>query len=389
MVWTDLLLNRARGVQDEFNARLLNLVNGQEHIDVLGFPDLTKAYHGLCPQPFDKVLRSTPRVSVDFADNQGKTTLHWASFAGDWEAVEQLIHCGADPNLTDNIGRSSLHLSVYGDSRCVELLLRAKADVDLKDIDDQTAIHKLSAYRWDATNLDLLIRFGANIEATDRFGSTPLLCAVQADNHLMVSGLLERGANINAKNLDGWTCLFRALSYDSHNSLKILLENTGLHYNVKDDNGWTLLHSAAIDADIESLYILMSKGLYQLDTAEEDVDGCTAMRFAQFRKLNNEKWSKFARKPRDRDPTEWYYAFEELLESITEAQASMSAYLNDEASEEETANSDVSYDSSGEGSIEEDQDEENQDEEDQDEEDQDEEELWEDAQEDLDGQSQG
>ena len=370
----DILSRKVRGERDEFDDRLFNLVNGQAHIDRYDFPELTRAYLELCSQPFDEVLRSTPRVSVDLADVFGRTALHWASEASDWEAVEQLLRCGADPNKMNNYGRSSLHLSVYGNGRCLELLLRAKADVDLEDANGQTALPQLSAYGWDTANLDLLVRFGANIEATDRFGNTPLLCAVREDNHLMVSGLLERGANIKARNLNGWTCLSQALIFDSHNSLRILLDNTSLRYNAKSDNGWTLLHVAAMHADIESLYILMSKQLYELDTAEKDVNGWTAMRFAQFRKLNNEEWSTYACKPRDNNPTEWYYAFEELLESVTEAQASMAGYIDDEASEEETDNSEVSYDSSGEDSIEEDHDEE---------------EVWEDAQEDLDGQYQG
>ena len=360
--------------RDDFDERLFNLVNGQAHIDILDLPELTKAYLGLSPESFDCVLRSTPRVSVDLADECGKTTLHWASEAGDWEAVEQLIHCGADPNKADNAGRSSLHMSVQGGSRCLEVLLRAKADVNMKNFYNRTALHLLSAYGWDTTSLDLLLRFGANIEATDRFGFTPLQEAVREGNHLMFSGLLERGANINARDPRGLTCLFHALRFNGHNSLRILLENPGRLYNVKSDNGPTLLHVAAMYADIESLYILMSKQLYELDIAEEDVYGWTAMQIARFRRLDNEEWSTLARRPRDKDPTEWYYVFKELLESITGAQALMAGNVDNEASGEEMDNNEVSYDFSGEDSIEGDQDEE---------------ELWEDAREDLDGQLQG
>ena len=370
----NVLFGRVGGERNDFYERIFNLFNRRAHIDILDLPDLTKAYLGLSPQPFDCLLQSTPRVSVDLADDSGKTTLHWASRAGDWEAVEQLLHCGADPNKADNAGSSSLHWSVYEDSRCLELLLRAKADVDLKNVNDHTALHVLSAYGWDPASLDLLVRFGANIEAADCVGFTPLQLAIQEDNHLMVSGLLERSANINARNVRGLTCLFRAISFNSHNSLRILLDNPGLLYNVKYDDRWTLLHYAAIYADIESLDILMSGGLSQLDTVEKDVGGWTAMQFAQFRALNNEGWSTFACKPCDKDPTEWYYVFEELLESITEAQASMAGNVDDEASEEEMENSEDSCDFSGEDSIEEDEDGE---------------ELWEDAQEDLDGEPQG
>ena len=366
-----LFIKKVRGERHDLEGRMFDLMNGHSHIDMLDFPELTKAYLGLCPQPFDKALRSAPRSSVDLADSWGRTTLHWASRSDDSEAVGQLIRCGADPNKSDTLGRTSLHASIYGGSRCLELLLCAKADVELKGVDGQTVMHYLSAYGWDTTNLDLLLRYGANIEATNRIGETPLDLAVAEDNHLMVSGLLERGANINARATNGWTCIHRALYYHSHNSLRILLDNTGLHYNVKLDEGWTLLRFAALYADIESLYILMSKPLYELDIAEEDVYGWTVLELAQYRRLKNEKWSRRYGRPRDNDPTEWYYAFEELLNSIIDAQTSMAGSIDDEASEEDMAGNEVPRSTADENY----------------EDDGDENESWEDAQDDLGGQS--
>ena len=339
---------------------------------MLDFPELTTAFFGLCSQPFDEVLQSTPRVSIDLADSTGRTTLHWASLVGDSEAVEKLIRCGADPNKTDTRGHTSLHLSIHGDSRCLELLLCAKADVELKGANDLTVMHHLSAYGWDTTALDLLVRVGANMEATTRLGRTPLHLAVEQDNHLMVSSLLESGANMNARSEGGWTCLYEALYFRSHNSLRILLDNTGLRYNLKTDTGQALLHCAALFADIESLYILMSQPLYELNIAEEDGDGWTAMQYAQYRRLENKKWSREFVRPRDYDPTEWYGVFEELLESIVDAQASIAGSIDDESSEEEMADSEHSCSLSDETC----------------EENEDEDELWEDAQEDLDGRPQ-
>ena len=362
---------KVRGARNEVEDRMFDLINGHSHIDMLDFPELTEAYLRLCPQSFNEVLRSTPRVSIDLTDSLGRTTLYWASSVGDSEAVEQLIRCGSDPNKTDTLGYTSLHSAVFGNSRCLELLLRAKPDVELKNIHGQTVLHDVSAYGWDITSLDLLLRYGANIEATNTFCQPPLHYAIMKDNHLMASALLERGANINARDLNGWTCLYSALYYHSHNSLRILLDNTGLHYNVKDDIGWTLLHVAAVYADIESFYILMSKPLYELDTTEEDVHGWTAMQYAQYRRLNNEEWSRRYCRGRDNDPTEWYNVFEELLESIISAQASMAGSIDDEGSEEDMADSEHSCSLSDETcEVSEDEDV-----------------AWEDAQEDLGGQS--
>ena len=365
------VVRKARGEWHEIGDRMIELMNGHSHVDMLDFPELARAYLGLCPQSFEEVLRSTPRDSIDLADSLGRTTLHWASRVGDSEAVDQLIRCGADPNKTDTLGNTSLHSSISGDSRCLELLLRAKADVELRSVHGQTVLHYISADGWDTTSLEVLLRYGANIEAIDFLGRTPLQSAVMRDNHFMVSGLLERGGNINARTTDGWNCLDRALYYHSYNSLRILLDNSGLRYNVNTDTGRTLLHIAALNADIESLYILMSKPLYELDTAEKDADGWTAVQLAQYRRLNNEEWSRAFLRPRDKDSTEWYNVFEELLESIISAQASMAGSIDDEGSEEDMADSEHSCSLSDETcEVSEDEDV-----------------AWEDAQEDLGGQS--
>ena len=350
---------------------MFDLIKGHSHTDNLDFPELTEAYLRLCPQSFDEVLRSTPRDSIDLADIMGRTTLHWASIVGDSAAVKQLIRCGADPNKTDTLGYTSLHSAIPRNSGCLELLLRAKADVELKNVHGQTVLHSASALRREITSLDLLLKYGANIEATDCHGLTPLHFAVMRDNHLMVSGLLEKDGNINARSTNGWDCLHRALVHHSHNSLKILLDNTGPDYNLKLDNGSTLLHFAARYADIESLCILMSKPLYELDTAEEDVYGWTAMQYAQYRGMNNEEWSREFFQARDKDSMEWYNVFEGLLESIIEAQTSIAGYIDDEGSEEDTAKSEHSYSLSDETC----------------EDSEDEDAAWEDAQEDLDGKS--
>ena len=76
---------------------------------------------------------------------------------GDWEAVEQLIRCGADPDRTDKSGSSPLHFSVHGNSRCLKLLLCANADMNLKDFSGTTVLYYLSAYGCDTIGLDLLI----------------------------------------------------------------------------------------------------------------------------------------------------------------------------------------------------------------------------------------
>lgn len=53
--------------------------------------------------------------------------------------------------------------------------------------------------------VQLLLEHGADIEAKDGYGWTPLLLAAQKGHEAVVRLLLEKGANIEAKGRDGWS----------------------------------------------------------------------------------------------------------------------------------------------------------------------------------------
>ena len=53
----------------------------------------------------------------------------------------------------------------------------------------------------------MLLQAGADIEAGDLFGDTPLMMASKTENLAMVLFLLRNGANINARSHEGETAL--------------------------------------------------------------------------------------------------------------------------------------------------------------------------------------
>lgn len=58
----------------------------------------------------------------------------------------------------------------------------------------------------------MLIENGANIDAIDNNGDTPLSVASWSGSEHVVGLLLERGANVNDKNNDGATPLHQAVA---------------------------------------------------------------------------------------------------------------------------------------------------------------------------------
>ena len=53
--------------------------------------------------------------------------------------------------------------------------------------------------------IEFLLEKGADLEAGNRLGNTPLLAAAQRNNTLAVDSLLENGANTQAKNFQNQT----------------------------------------------------------------------------------------------------------------------------------------------------------------------------------------
>ena len=131
--------------------------------------------------------------------NYGRTLLHDAADAGELAVVEYLLQLGADPNATDGGG----HAPLYGvGNACtsetaasvVHALVRAGAQVDARDgVQRTTGLH-MAARRGNVRVAEALLDCGADIEARDRSGATPLRRATNCRKRPMADFLRARGA---------------------------------------------------------------------------------------------------------------------------------------------------------------------------------------------------
>src|SRR3979411_2572970 len=76
------------------------------------------------------------------------------------------------------------------DKAALRALLQKKADVNASEADGSTALHWAS-YRDDLESVDLLIKAGAKVNASNDLGATPLWTAAQNGSTAMVRRLLE------------------------------------------------------------------------------------------------------------------------------------------------------------------------------------------------------
>lgn len=86
----------------------------------------------------------------------------------------------------------------------------------------------------------LLLRYGANIEARDQSGCTPLHLAASRGNPAIVDILLEKGACPTAQTTDGETPLMKALDAGHWNLIKKLVSHETI--NLSTRGGWSPLH---------------------------------------------------------------------------------------------------------------------------------------------------
>ena len=105
---------------------------------------------------------------------------------------------------------STAFLAENTDDLCVDSLLEAGADVNMRDIHGTTALG-YAAYYGRGNLVCKLIKSNANVNTSGENSITPLFLAVQSGHNDCLQKLLHAGANVNAKTDNGFTPLMQAI----------------------------------------------------------------------------------------------------------------------------------------------------------------------------------
>jgi hypothetical protein len=156
------------------------------------------------------------KAFVDYAKRSvEKTPLYLAVAANNIVEVDRLLAQGANQDEKAMMGHSPLIMAARLDYTLIaERLLKAGANPNQKDSLQWAPLHH--AVKTDNANLDvitILVRYGADVNITDKHLRTPLHRAAQFGHVDAVRLLLRLGANPNAKDENGWTPLDRGAAH--------------------------------------------------------------------------------------------------------------------------------------------------------------------------------
>ncbi len=278
-------------------------------------------------------------ADVNRRNSWGETALIFASRMGDKFIVKTLINAGANINAKDQDGGTALtEAAKAGQADIVRLLLKEGSDItateygrkawmlaaegghtavvkiligDTHDVDERAGALEYTtlieaALRGRVETVRYLIKRGADVNATSKYGETALMHAAAGGHIKVVNILLGAGASVNAADSGGMTPLMWAarsgfaqvvrlliqkgagikartkygitaliLAADYPETLRILIEK-GADINARGFLDRTALMQAAGLGRVESVYLLLDAGA---DGNSRDDMGRTALMF--------------------------------------------------------------------------------------------------------------
>ncbi len=176
-------------------------------------------------------------------DNEGETSLHWAADrpSDSSATVRVLLAYGANPDARNLLGETPLHFAMTWEVvAVVQALLEGAADPNLPDNEGDTPLHRVVDRPSDSSaTVKVLLAYGANPDGRDQAGRTPLHLAMTWEVVAVVQALLEGAADPNLQANDSDAPLHRGGT--NAEVARLLLEG-GADPDLRDSEGNSPLH---------------------------------------------------------------------------------------------------------------------------------------------------
>ena len=186
------------------------------------------------------------------ADSRGITPLLYASAFGSLDAMRILLDAGVDVNGAEPQGATPLHWAACDPAR-VKLLLDHNAKADPKTSQGRTPLMIASGCELADDSVRQLLDKGADINARQDNGQTPLFNATQDGGPRITRMLLAAGAKPEVPTEGGSTPLMNAVGWNDVELVKAMIAR-GAQVNTKNVSSGKVRHG---DIDMKQLTPLM------------------------------------------------------------------------------------------------------------------------------------
>ncbi|RSL74131.1 hypothetical protein CEP53_000453 [Fusarium sp. AF-6] len=233
--------------------------------DKKGQTALHKAAENNMAEVVEKLLRAN--VDVDLSDKNGRTPLHLAAAKGHSDVMTLLLNAHASAVAQDVQMKTPLHLAcVEGHLRATDVLLQRGNET--KDKLDKAKRPPLfyAAERHHRAVAEMLKAARANVDA-EKNGRTLLWQMARSGNAGACEILADLGADKEAKDPNGWTPLYAAAEAGKREAFYALINKHANKNATESVTGTTLLHRAACTGSINATDLLL-----EVNAATEDKD---------------------------------------------------------------------------------------------------------------------
>jgi len=231
-------------------------------------------------------------IDAKEANNHGWSSLHWAGNKGHKDVVELLIMRGANiESINNDMGQTPLLSSCfYGKGDLVLMLLKNGANANATDRNGQTVLD--IARGREHVEIEFFLRGymnGKNIplqgvddsntnSSLQSNSKIELFEACKNGEYSIVEELLEAGVYVNTMGNEGGTPLHFLCCHSGDRDIAKLLLDKGANVNAKTNSGVTPLHVAVFHGgDQDVVKLLLNRGA---DLEAKDNEGYTPLHYA-------------------------------------------------------------------------------------------------------------